>query len=155
MMRAVADPDEQRTQQARLDQLFSPHAMASVAQMIAKERERQDAYDAMALSDLREAAMTSLTAAAATIRNTKLMAKMRHNGWTKDEADRLGDYFLKLVDNIDNTGPNSQTNMAKWFDFSEITFKADDELKSVAYGASEVYNAYVRRTWANGDPTHT
>jgi hypothetical protein len=33
------------------------------------------------------------------------------------------------------------------YKFSDGALKGEDELKSAAYGAAEVFNAYVRRRW--------
>jgi hypothetical protein len=55
------------------------------------------------------------------------------HGWTPDEADRLGSYFLELVHDIDHAGPYGTTGMSKWFDFAAITLQDEGELKTVAH----------------------
>lgn len=148
-MVVVSESDEQ----SAVERLIPAHIKETVARAFAEQRERQNIYDAMSLTELREAAIASLSAAAATLQNSMLTRKMLRNGWTPDEAIRLADYFSGLADDIDEAGPYGQINMAKWFDFSGVSMKSADELKRAAYDLSEVFNAYVRRRWPDGRPS--
>jgi hypothetical protein len=114
---------------------------------MAEHRERDALLDSMAVADLREAAIVSLNSTATTIASTSLTKQMMRNGWTASNAEELASYFSGLVRDIDRVGPNGTTNMSKWFDSAGVTLKGEDELKSAAYGAAEVFNAYVRRRW--------
>lgn len=141
----MTDPDQEGPLGVWLQRLLPTDIKASIARLEAMRREQLEAFDTLDLAQLREAAIASLTAAAA-MANAPLTTAMLSHGWTQEEKDRLASFYLKLVDEIDTSGPGS-INMGKWFDFTEITPYVEDELKSAAFDASEAYNAYVRRRW--------
>jgi hypothetical protein len=97
----------------------------------------------MDLEELREKAISSLTAAATTIAKASITPTMESNGWTVTERERLAHYFLELVEGIDLV--ESGTNMSKWFDFVLTDLTNEDEIMRTAYDTSRIYNAYVHR----------
>jgi hypothetical protein len=109
-----------------------PEVKAPMDRERALKQQRQQAYDAMDLPELREAAITSLTSAAETIMNTSLDTTLLSNGWTPENKAFLASYFLELVENIDVESLGG-TNMAKWFDFSLSGGARQDDLQTVAY----------------------
>lgn len=121
-----------------------PEARGQFDRRMAMQQERQRAFDAMDLPELRQAAINSLTSAAELIGNAGQNATMPSDEWTAENRKTLAGYFLSMVESVDDENPGG-INLSKWFDLFSIEETGDEGLQTAAYEAMAVYNAYLTR----------